>query len=73
MAYRKTAEAQLKSLLYSVNSLKQLEEAWPEGEQFYRYLKDYVPEGAPGVPAVLISKINDMLGLPIEEEVEVEA
>lgn len=55
--------ASLKGVLYRAKTLRQLEEAWPEGKQFYEHLAP--AERAP-VPALQMSEINAALGLQAE-------
>jgi hypothetical protein len=64
--YRKMQDAreELRSktqhLLSSVNTLKQLQEAWPEGERFFpKEVKNYAV-----VPVGLSHQINEVLGIP---------
>lgn len=50
--------ANMMQVLNSANTLKQLEEIWPEGEKFYAFLKtDTVPKQL--VPVNAIQKINE--------------
>ena len=59
-ADRERAEVSLKALVCRFQSLRQLREAWPEGEAFYAHLK---PREDAMVPAVQIEDLNKMLGL----------
>jgi hypothetical protein len=57
----RSAKAKMFAFLEGFASFKQLREAWPEGEKFY---SDFdVDHIAPGVPAVITTEINSMLGL----------
>lgn len=53
-------ECKLRLLLRSVNTLKQLRAAWPEGEEFY---PSEVTHSTALVPITLTHEINKMLGL----------
>ena len=58
---RHAAKIKLAGFLEGFNTFKQLREAWPEGEKFF---KEFDAERvAPSVPAVVTKEINDMLGL----------
>lgn len=53
--------AQLKSVLYAVNTYKRLKDTWPEGEKFY--IK-YAPKGDQSLlPAIRVNELNAALGL----------
>jgi hypothetical protein len=57
---RKAAYRATLAMLSAVNTLKQLEEAWPDGAPFYTDL-----ETSPSnLPAVRVDEINALLGLP---------
>lgn len=53
----------IKSLLYSVNTIKQLKTVWPEGAEFYAIYDEASTKSKGGVPAVQIEEINKLLGL----------
>ncbi|MBW3374676.1 hypothetical protein KYK31_11905 [Hymenobacter norwichensis] len=53
----------IKSLLYSVNTIKQLKSVWPEGAEFYAMYDEASAKSKGGVPAVQIDEINKLLGL----------
>jgi hypothetical protein len=58
---RYAAKTKLQGFLEGFNTFKQLREAWPEGEKFF---KEFDAERiSPNVPAVVTKEINDMLGL----------
>ena len=53
--------AQLKSVLYAVNTYKRLKETWPEGEKFY---SKFAPKGEQSLlPAIRVTELNETLGL----------
>lgn len=58
---RGEASNNLNALLSRFYSLKSMADSWPEGRQFYEHLQ---PREASSVPAVQITSINKMLGLP---------
>ncbi|TGE04602.1 Nmad5 family putative nucleotide modification protein [Hymenobacter fodinae] len=51
------------SVLYSVNTIKQLKTVWPEGADFYAMYDEASAKSKGGVPAVQIDEINKLLGL----------
>lgn len=53
---------ELRTLLYSVNSIEKLLVKWPEGEQFIPKIEKHVVQNAV-VPHDLTAKINRMLGI----------
>jgi di/tripeptidase len=57
----RSAKAKMLAFLEGFASFKQLREAWPEGKKFYADFD--VEHVAPGVPAVITTEINNMLGL----------
>jgi putative DNA base modification enzyme with NMAD domain len=58
---RYAAQKKLLGFLEGFNTFKQLREAWPEGEKFF---KEFDAERvSPNVPAVVTKEINAMLGL----------
>lgn len=62
---RQSAKTKLQGFLGGFNTFKQLREAWPEGEKFF---KEYDAERiAPNVPAVVTKEINALLGLKAKE------
>lgn len=60
-----TAERAIDALLSSATTLKALMAAWPEGEPYWSKYLDQ-PE-KPGLPALQVSEVNRMLGLPKPE------
>jgi hypothetical protein len=58
---RYKAERELAGFLEQFRSVKQMREAWPEGEAFYGEFD--VERTAAGVPAVRVAEINKMLGI----------
>lgn len=61
---RERVKVQARALMWSLNTWKQLEEAWPEVVPFF-------PDAAPvkaGLPALNIAELNKALGLPVEGE-----
>lgn len=56
------ANIQLSAMLESVVSFKKLRVVWPQGEQFYD-MYDVDSETKAGVPAVVVTEINKLLGL----------
>lgn len=60
---RNKAQSALKALVYSFNTLKTLQDAWPEGNPFY---KQYLDKNNVALPTVVFDDINKTLGLPIE-------
>lgn len=59
--YKETRE-QIKAILYSVTTLKRLQEVWPECEPF---IKDMLITKKPALPAVPVKEVNKSLGLPV--------
>lgn len=59
--YKETRE-QIKAILYSVTTLKKLQEIWPECEPF---IKDMLITQKPALPAVPVKEVNKSLGLPV--------
>jgi len=59
---RSSFEDEIKQIIYSVNTTKQLVELWPEAEQ---YLPAYAADPSKGVnlPALKTSRLNAALGL----------
>lgn len=57
------ARNKLGIFLSSVSTMKKLKELWPEGEPFWLQLSD-TPRTLPAIP---ISEINNILGLPKTE------
>ena len=60
----KELHANLRAVLESVNTYKQLSEIWPEGKKFYEQFKPM--SGGRQVPTVQMQAINEMLGLKTE-------
>jgi hypothetical protein len=58
----KTYQA-LRSVLYSVTTVKKLKTVWQEGSKFYSMYDEESPKSKGGLPAVQIAEINAMLGL----------
>lgn len=58
------ARNELRAKIYSISSLKRLQEAWPEGKPFYEWMIDEKPSTALSVD---FADINAKFGLPIEE------
>jgi Nucleotide modification associated domain 5 len=58
---KRTAEAKLKSLLYSISTLKRLKELWPEGAEFYKGMDEDAVKG--GLPALRFDDVNQLLGI----------
>ena len=54
------ADTAVTTLLKSVNTLKQLREVWPEGEEFYKSNDTQ----SFAVVAIDASKVNELIGLP---------
>ena len=61
--HRKAAKGTLNALLWSVNTTGQLLTVWPEGKV---YLRNTTKEHPRNLPAVNVSALNAMLGLPKE-------
>lgn len=59
-AERKALNASLGALLDRFYTLKQLQEAWPEGAKLYAHLQ---PRKTAPVPAIQVSALNKALGL----------
>jgi hypothetical protein len=55
------AEREMTGFLEQFRSIKQMREAWPEGEPFYAEFD--VERKSAGVPAVRVAEINKMLGI----------
>jgi Nucleotide modification associated domain 5 len=58
---RNASRRKLRSIIYSVRTIKQLELLWPAGKAFYEHHKN--APGTGGVPAIQIEEINKILGL----------
>lgn len=58
----KQATIQLSAMLESVMSFKKLRAVWPQGEKFYD-MYDVDSETKSGVPAVVVTELNKLLGL----------
>lgn len=58
----KQAAVSLMAVLESVQSFKKLRAVWPQGEKFYD-MYDVDSETKSGVPAVVITDLNKMLGI----------
>ncbi len=56
------ADIQLSAMLETVVSFKKLRAVWPQGEKFFD-MYDVDSESKPGVPAVVITELNKVLGL----------
>jgi hypothetical protein len=65
-ADKRRAKASLEALVYSIRSLRELAELWPEGEPYWSWLKDRSGKPVAGLPAPQIAEINALLGLPKE-------
>jgi hypothetical protein len=63
------ASAKLKAFLNSFTTIGQLQKQWAEGEPFYR--KWLVEPKRSILPAVVVSEINQVFGVPLPEELEV--
>lgn len=66
---QKTART-VKSLLFSVNTIKQLKTVWPEGSEFYSMYDEQSSKSIGGLPAVQIEEINSILGLKASKKKE---
>lgn len=62
---RRSAQIKLLGFLEGFNTFKQLRDAWPEGEKFFKQFD--AERVAPNVPAVVTKEINAMLGLSKKE------
>lgn len=60
------ADANVAALLDRFGSMRTMQENWPEGKQFYEHL---APRASASVPAIQITSLNKMLGLPSAESV----
>jgi len=60
----KAAHRALSTMLASITSTKQLEQAWPEGKPFYQQY--IVEKSKSGVPALTIDAVNKALGIKAE-------
>lgn len=58
---RSKAEQQLEAMLETVVSFNKLRAVWPQGEKFYDMYD--VDSEKPGVPALLVTELNAILGL----------
>lgn len=58
---RRKAERELSGFLDQFKTIKQMREAWPEGEPFYAEFD--VDRKPTGVPAVRVAEINALLGI----------
>lgn len=63
------ASNKLKAFLNSFTTIGQLQKQWSEGEPFYR--KWLVEPKRSILPAVVVSEINQVFGVPLPEEMEV--
>lgn len=57
----RSATYEMEGFLNSFKTIKQLRDAWPEGEAFYAQYDVSRPAG--GVPAVRVAAINELLGI----------
>lgn len=60
---RQEAKAKTKALVYSVNTLAQLQDIWPDGAEFYAFLLS--KDTKPAIPALRVEEVNKALGLPL--------
>ena len=60
---RSLAARKMEGFLSGFTTFKKLEEAWPEGKEFYAVFNADRPSA--NVPAVITKEINDMLGLKV--------
>jgi hypothetical protein len=67
-ADRRRARESLKALAYSIRSLRELAELWPEGEPYWKWLADRSGKPVAGLPAPQIAEINALLGLPKDDK-----
>ena len=58
---KRELEVKLKGLLYSITTLKRLQELWPEGREFYKSFEGF--DTKPGLPAIIFDDINKMLDI----------
>lgn len=63
------ASAKLKAFLNSFTTIGQLQKQWVEGEPFYR--KWLIEPKRSILPAVVVSEINQVFGVPLPEDMEV--
>ena len=63
------ASAKLKAFLNSFTTIGQLQKQWTEGEPFYR--KWLLEPKRSILPAVVVSEINQVFGVPLPEEMDV--
>lgn len=66
-ADRRRARESLKALVYSIRSLRELAELWPEGEPYWKWLADRSGKPVAGLPAPQVAELNALLGLPKED------
>ena len=62
----KELREKLKSLLYNINTDKQLQAQWPEGLRFY---KKFIEEPLPNPPAVQTGDVNALISQLEQEEI----
>lgn len=62
---RSRAYSSLRAMLRELNTLRSLVDAWPQGYPFYAHLNKPTPVR---VPALRVSELNAMLGLPQMQE-----
>jgi hypothetical protein len=58
----RVAHATLDAMLKGYRTIESLRDGWPEGKAFYKNIERLIPT-PPGLPAVQIVKLNEMLGI----------
>lgn len=55
--------SKINAVLCSVSTFRQLKKIWPEGEKFYKDFAINVAPSKSGLPAPILTELNEMLGL----------
>lgn len=58
----------IRAVLNSVTTFSQLKKIWPEGEKFYKDFAVNVAPSKSGLPAPILTELNEMLGLVKKKE-----